>query len=45
MEITDRMLYDVEKNRTPIQNGALDGRLVGFSGFGIIRTEADAQSF
>ncbi len=44
IEITDRMLYDVEKNRTPIQNGALDGRLVGFSGYASVRTEADAQN-
>lgn len=43
MEITDRMLYDVEKNRTPIQYGALDGRLVGFSDEGIMIIEADAQ--
>lgn len=28
IEISDRMLYDVDKNRTPISHGPLDPRLV-----------------
>ncbi|KAI9740872.1 MAG: hypothetical protein M1818_004477 [Claussenomyces sp. TS43310] len=27
IEVSDRMLYDIEKNRAPIRNGALDPRL------------------
>jgi hypothetical protein len=28
LEVSDRMLYDVEKNRKPVPNGAVDPRLV-----------------
>jgi hypothetical protein len=45
MEVTDRMLYDVEKNRTPIQNGALDAKLVGFPLNFYIRIGAYAQGY
>ena len=31
LEITDRILYDVEKARMPVANGALDPRLVEIS--------------
>jgi hypothetical protein len=30
LEITDRILYDVEKARIPVANGALDPHLVEF---------------
>jgi DNA-directed RNA polymerase III subunit RPC1 len=29
LEVSDRMLYDVEKLRRPVQHGPLDARLVG----------------
>ena len=29
LEVSDRMLYDVEKMRRPVAHGALDARLVG----------------
>jgi hypothetical protein len=32
LEVSDRVLYDVEKMRKPVPNGALDARLVGLSG-------------
>lgn len=31
LEVSDRMLYDVEKLRRPVQHGPLDARLVGIS--------------
>lgn len=31
LEVSDRMLYDVEKLRRPVQHGPLDARLVGLS--------------
>jgi DNA-directed RNA polymerase III subunit RPC1 len=31
LEVSDRMLYDVEKMRRPVPNGALDSRLVGLT--------------
>lgn len=31
LEVSDRMLYDVEKMRRPVPHGALDSRLVGLS--------------
>lgn len=31
LEVSDRMLYDVEKMRRPVQHGALDSRLVGLT--------------
>jgi DNA-directed RNA polymerase III subunit RPC1 len=33
LEVSDRMLYDVEKMRRPVLNGALDSRLVGLTTF------------
>lgn len=42
LEVSDRMLYDVEKMRRPVPHGALDQRLVGLSGSGNMVLLADA---
>lgn len=34
MEVSDRVLYDVDKMRQPVPHGALDARLVGLPEIG-----------
>lgn len=45
IEVSDRMLYDVEKMRRPTPNGALDARLVGYSEYTRRFMLADEYSF
>lgn len=43
VEVSDKMLYDVDKGRRPTQHGALDSKLVRlYGGFCDVRVYADA---
>lgn len=36
LEVSDRLLYDIEKNRRPVPNGAVDPRLVSIAALEIV---------